>query len=96
MLEEIAEGISEFKNSITVSISENIPQPIINEYRIVKRGTRGTLTNNDINIVNGSVDNKHDMLDSYKNLTMAIFKREGNFVRYLKKDYIFNLEPIRK
>ena len=100
MLEEITEYIVNFKDSITVTISQCIPNIDMNNFRIVKKGSWAnltSLTNNDDNvIVNGSVGSKHDMLNSYKNLTTALFMRKSNFVRYLKKDYIFNLEPIRK
>ena len=100
MLEEITEDIVNFKDSITVTLSQNIPNIDMNNFRIVKKGSWAnltSLTNNDDNvIVNGSVGSKYDILNSYKNLTTALFMRKSNFVRYLKKDYIFNLEPIRK
>lgn len=97
MLEEITEDIVKFKDSITVTISQCFPNINMNNFRIVKKGSWANLTNNNDNvIVNGSVGSKHDMLNSYKNLTTALFMRKSNFVRYLKKDYIFNLEPIRK
>ena len=87
MLDEIAEDVVKFRDSVTVNISQNIPQHYIHEFRIVKTGTAGTLVNNPITDHNA-------VMEGYKNLTMAIFKRFTNFTKYLRKDNKYNIEPI--
>src|SRR5574343_102735 len=44
MLEEITEDIVNFKDSITVTISQHIPNIDMNNFRIVKKGTWANLT----------------------------------------------------
>lgn len=80
MLEEITEDIVKFKDSITVTISQHIPQPIINDYRIVKNGSR----RNDDN-------SQYVLLEDYRKVVKALFNSRRNFVRFLKKNnnYIF-------
>jgi len=92
MLEEIMEGVVNFRDNVTVTLSQNIPQPIINEFRIVKQGTQGVMTNR---VVNVNINDHHSVIEGYKNLTTALFKRNSNFVRYLKKDNNYFLEPIK-
>lgn len=81
MLEEIMENIVECKDSITVSISQHIPQQIINDYRIVKSGSR---RNND--------NSKYVLLDDYRKVVKALFNTRRNFDRFLKNDNNFIFE----
>lgn len=84
MLEEITEDIVNFKDSITVTISQHIPQQIINDYRIVKNGSRQRNDNS-----------QYVLLEDYRKLVKALFNTRRNFDRFLKKNNNFILEESR-
>ena len=84
MLEEITEDIVNFKDSITVTISQHIPQQIINDYRIVKNGSRRRDDNS-----------QYVLLEDYRKLVKALFNNRRNFDRFLKNDNNFILEESR-
>ena len=91
MLEEIMEDVVNFRDNVTVTISQNIPQPIINEFRIVKKGTQGIMTNRFVNV---NINDHHSVIEGYKNLTNSLFKNKTNFNKYLKHKNNYVLEPI--
>ena len=84
MLEEITEDIVKFKDSITVTISQNIPKQIIDDYRIVKTGSRRRDDNS-----------QYVLLEDYRKLVKALFNTRRNFVRFLKKNNNYILEESR-
>lgn len=84
MLEEITEDIVNFKDSITVTLSQNIPQQILNDYRIVKNGSRRTNDNS-----------QYVLLEDYRKLVKALFNTRRNFVMFLKNDNNYILEESR-
>ena len=45
--------------------------------------------------VNVNINDHYSVIEGYKNLTTALFKRKSNFVRYLRKDNNYFLEPVR-
>ena len=84
VLEEITEDIVKFKDSITVTISQNIPKQIIDDYRIVKTGSRRRDDNS-----------QYVLLEDYRKLVKALFNTRRNFVRFLKKNNNYILEESR-
>ena len=84
MLEEITEDIVNFKDSITVTLSQNIPQQIIDDYRIVKNGSRRRNDNS-----------QYVLLEDYRKVVKALFNTRRNFDRFLKKNNNYILEESR-
>lgn len=84
MLEEITEDIVNFKDSITVTLSQNIPQQILNDYRIVKNGSRRRDDNS-----------QYVLLEDYRKVVKALFNTRRNFVMFLKNDNNYILEESR-
>ena len=84
MLEEITEDIVKFKNSVTVTLSQHIPQQIINDFRIVKNGSRRRDDNS-----------QYVLLEDYRKVVKALFNTRRNFDRFLKNDNNFILEESR-
>jgi hypothetical protein len=91
--EQILEDVVKFRDRVTVTISQNIPQPIINEFRIVKQGTGGNMTKQFEEDIS---NDRYSVIDGYKNLTNTLFKRKSNFVRYLNNDNKYIIIPISK
>ena len=84
MLEEITEDIVKFKDSITVTLSQNIQQQIIDDYRIVKNGSRRRNDNS-----------QYVLLEDYRKVVKALFNTRRNFDRFLKKNNNYILEESR-
>ena len=75
MIDEVTDNVVNFRDDITIKITQNFPIPVIDNCRIVKSGSR-------LNIDNS----QYDILASYRTIVNGLFTNYQNYVRYRKHD----------
>ena len=75
MIDEVTDNVVNFRDEITMKISQTFPRDVIDNCRIVKSGSRQNIDNS-----------QYDILETYRTIVNGLFTNYQNYVRYRKHD----------
>ena len=75
MIDEVTDNVVNFRDEITIKITQNFPRDVIDNCRIVKSGSRQNIDNS-----------QYDILETYRTIVNRLFTNHQNYVRYRKHD----------
>lgn len=81
MICEVTDNVANYRDDITMKITQDYPIPVIDKYRIVKSGNRQDFDNS-----------QYVILETYRNIVINLFNNYRNCVRYRQhnNNYIIN------